>query len=244
MNRTSWIIISVTAALSLGIGFFWTRPAIISDLQAYNQSNKADDDLTQTNRKKELLIQLKDNKQLKALDEIAGKYIPEEADSSELVLELTAMAEQSKLSVDSFSLENQKTPAPAAAEDPLAKNETKNPAGGTGPSGAQTIGFTIAVSGSFQDFMNFLKSSESSSRLLSINELKLSQTTSKDTLKFTAELGGEAYFKKGVSLTSDLDNIQISTATVAKFLNLKAYSAPLNLPTEAGFGRVNPFDAP
>jgi len=241
MSRASWIIVSVTFALCAIIGFFWTRPVIMSDLSALEQTQKAKDELTAATQKKEALAQLKDNDQLAKLNAIAVKYIPEEANSSELVLELTGMANQNKLTVDSFSLTNQAAATPAASDDPTA-TKTAAPAKTTGPGGSQEVGFSMTVSGSFLDFLNFLKNSESSSRLVSLQTMGLNQSEGQGTVKFTANLAGKAYYKKGSSLAADLANIQISTDTIAKFQNLKTFSTPINLPAEAGFGRTNPFE--
>lgn len=241
MNRASWTIVAITFIVCAVIGFFWTRPVIASDLSALDQTQKSKEELANANEKKESLAQLKENDQLIKLNEIAAKYIPEEANSSELVLELTAMAEQNKLTVDAFSLENQPATATPTNDDPTAKKTDLAPKT-TGPGGSQELGFSMTVSGTFLDFLNFLKSSESSSRLLSLQTMGLTQADNKDAVKFTAQLAGNAYFKKGSSLVANLANIQISTETIQKFQNLKTFSAPLNLPAEAGFGRTNPFE--
>lgn len=241
MNRTSWIFIAVTTTICLIIGFFFTRPNVINTLEIYKETQTAQSDLTQVSKKKEILTALADNNQLSNLFDIASKYIPEGNNSSELVIGLSAMATESNLGVDQLNFENatptpKPTPAPAPATSGTTTTTSTTDNTNTG---TKDITFSMTVSGTFPNFLNFLKSTETSSRLITFSKMSFSQT-GKD---FIAQLSGTSYWKKGNTLETTLDNIKISKETIDKFQNLKSYGTPIDLPTESGFGRTNPFDA-
>lgn len=238
MNRTSWIFIAVTSTICLVIGLFFTRPNVINTLEIYRETQTAQSDLTQVSKKKEILTSLADNNQLGSLFDIASKYIPESDNSSELVIGLSAMAGQSKLGVDQLNFENA-APAPKPTPAPATSGTTTTtPATDNTNTGTKEITFSMTVSGTFPDFLNFLKNTETSSRLITFSKMSFSQTSG----SFIAQLSGTSYWKKGNTLETTLDNIKISKETIDKFQNLKSYGTPIDLPTESGFGRTNPFD--
>lgn len=233
MNKTSWIFVAVTAFICLCIGFFFTRPNVISAWKIYKETQIAQSDLNQVSKKKEILTALANNSQLGNLFDIALKYIPESDNSSELVIGLSAMATESKLGVDQLTFDS-------IAPTPAKTDTTTTPAPTTGDTniGTKELTFSMTVSGTFPDFLNFLKSAEVSSRLITFTKMSFSQSDK----SFIAQLSGTSYWKKGNTLETTLDNIKVSQATIDKFQNLKSYGTPINLPTESGFGRDNPFD--
>lgn len=240
MNRTSWIIIAITTIVVFLIGIFFLYPNIKDAWGIVRDTQNVKKDLAEITTREEVLTKLSKNNQLTDLYDIASKYIPENQDSSELVIELTAMADQANMKVEQVSLDTGTTPqstpdntdAESAAQDKTSTTKSTTP-------NLSELKFTLKLSGNFSDYLTFLKSAETSSRLITFNSMNLSQT---DTT-FTAQLTGLAYYKKGTSLENTLENIQITEATIAKFKNLKTYGIPINLPTESGFGRTNPFDA-
>lgn len=246
MNRTSWIFIG-TALLILAIsGFFLFRPITLSDWQTYRATKSAEKELEEISKKKEVLTNLAKDNQLKNLREIAAKYIPEEAKSSELILELTAMAEQNKLQIEQVSLESKK-PTDKKDEDTSASSTsstTSSPSSSTSssnqpaaPGGSQEISFTLKVRGTFGDFIGFLKSAETASRLVAIKGLTLAY----DDKGFSAQVSGKSYWKQSETKEKTLVNISVTKETIEKFQNLKTYSLPINLTHEEGFGRTDPF---
>ena len=240
MNRTSWIIIIATLAIVVAAGFFFIWPQANSSWKLYKQELQAKKDLEDVSKRKEVLAQLSKTNQLANLYDIASKYIPEEANSGDLVIQLTAMANGANLTVDQISLETE-TKAKTTTEADTTTNKTNSTNSQTtatsNPSDVQEVGFSLKVSGTFADFLNFLKSVETSSRLVSIYAMNLAQTQD----KFTADIKGKAYWEKSVSLEKNLANISIPQETINKFQNLKTYGNPINLPTESGFGRPDPF---
>ncbi|OGD57140.1 hypothetical protein A2V71_01755 [Candidatus Berkelbacteria bacterium RBG_13_40_8] len=241
MNKTSWIFVIVTTVIIGLIGFFYLRPIVASCLQIYLNTQTAKKDLTDASKKKEVLENLTKNNQLTNLYDIASKYIPESSNSGELVIELTAMATQSNLSVGQVSLEDKKDTKTGGEETSGTstdnKAETNATSSASSPSGTNEVNFSLKVNGTFPDFVNFLKNTETSSRLISITSMILAQEQD----KFTAQLVGKAFWQKGASLENILANIEISQETINKFQNLKTYGTPINLPTESGFGRTDPF---
>ena len=241
MDRNSWLIIGVTFVICAAFSFFYIRPAVFSALDTYRETAKAQKELSDISKKKEILSKITQNDQLKNLYQTAASYIPEDANSSGLVLELTAMAAQNNLQVQQISTETNKTAATSSTEE--TKNQTTTttatPSAAQAPEESQLVDFSFKVSGSFSDFLNFLKSVETSSRLMIIPKMSLVQGDQ----SFTAEMTVEVYWKKGVSLEKTLANINVSNDTIQKFQNLKTYGTPINLTTEAGFGRQNPFES-
>lgn len=206
----------------------------MSAWKIYKETQTAKSDLAQVSKKKEVLTALANNSQLGSLFDIASKYIPEGDNSSELVIGLSAMATESKLGVDQLTFDSI-APAPAKTDTTTTPGTPATP---DANAGTKELTFTMTVSGTFPDFLNFLKSTETSSRLITFTKMSFSQSDK----SFLAQLSGTSYWKKGNTLETTLDNIKISKETIDKFQNLKSYGTPINLPTESGFGRTNPFD--
>lgn len=254
MKNKKVMIIGVTAAIVLLIGFFVIRPVASSMWNSWKAMSQAKIDLDNSAQKKQAIDELKKNNNLNKISEIAGQYIPEEANAGQLVIEITAMATANNLKVEKTTMEKSTEPAKATTDETDATKKTPTPAASasseTSKTGdAKTVGFSMTVSGSFSDVMNYLKAIEISSRLISISTLTIraeKQATLDPAAKVTAGIGvdlkGSAYYKSQVTLNDTLDNIKISQETMDKFLNLKTYGQPIDLPTESGFGRENPFE--
>lgn len=260
MNRLSWIFIGVSAVLVILISFFFLKPRITSAWQTYQNIKSAKQQLTDAAKEKEILSQLSQNDKLASVHDIAEGYIPESQDSGDLVIELTALAGQNNLQVSQFSLDSGASASSSSSNSSSANtsNDDTTPTSSTssgsssstsstssGSSSASTqsssnateVKFSVSISGAFTDFENFLKGVETGNRLISISSINLST----DQTGMKAQLLGKAYWKKSSSLTSNLSNITISQKTIDKFLSLKTYGTPINLPTESGFGRTDPF---
>lgn len=245
MKNQKIIIISVTTLLILGIGFLLIWPVISSIWSSWEEYAKAKNDLKIITEKKQILDELGKNSSIKNVSEIAQNYIPQEPESGQLVIELTAMATANNLKVEETSLEKQKGSS-SSNEDTAQTSPTPAPSGsGTTDTtgGAKTVDFALKTSGSFNDFLNFLRTIETSSRLITIKNITMQQKIGTDkAVSFTAQISGAAYYKKDPSITANNDNLKVSEATLVKFLNLKTYGQPINLPSESGFGRANPFE--
>ncbi len=233
MNKTSWIIIGASGGICLGLGIFLLGPAVLDDWQTMNLTKAAKQELTGLAEKKQVLGELAKNPELNKISETANAYIPEDAKSSELILELTAIVTEAGMSVEQISLEGnstQPTEEETAAKTASAtdkKNKT-----------AEVAGFSLKISGTFENLMQFFKLIETSSRLVAVQGLNLSQ----EKEEFTAEIKGEAYWKKVQNAEATLANITVLDETLQKFANLKQYSSPIDTTIESGFGRTNPFD--
>jgi len=236
MNRISWIIVITTIVIIALVGFFFIWPKANSSWKIYKQEAQAKKDLEDVSKRKDVVAELSKTNELSSLYDIASKYIPEEANSGDLVIQLTAMANDAKLTVDQISLETEAKPKTTTGED-TTTNTTTQTTTSSNTSDIKEVGFNLKVSGTFADFLNFLKSVETSSRLISISAMNLIQAQD----KFSADIKGKAYWEKGVSLEKNLANISIPQETISKFKNLKTFGNPINLPTEQGFGRPDPF---
>lgn len=253
MNKTSWIIVGGTGFICIVIAYFFLYPNVKQVFDIRKKTQIAKNELDVLNKKQEVLAALSKNNQLGGLYDIASKYIPESENSSDLVIELTSMANQANMKVDQISLDAATAPKAAATDTATTDAKTTSDAKATAtdtttdtttttPTDVKTnlseLKFSLKISGSFSDFLIFLKSTETSSRLLTFDNMSLSQSET----NFSVQVSGFSYYKKGTSLENTLDNIKITEATINKFKNLKTYGVPINLPTESGFGRTNPFD--
>lgn len=243
-------IILITLIVVAAICFFLIRPVTTSIWASWKGLQQARSDLTNLAEKKQILEALKNNPDLANVGGIALKYIPQESDSGELVVELAAIANNNNLKVEEMSMEkSQETKTSEEVTTPTPKSTTStqaSPATST-TGGAKEVDFSMKLSGSFGDFLNFLRGVESTSRLISLESIALQMNTTttgqqQPQAALSAQIKGVAYYKPDVSLEPILANINVSQETIDKFLNLKPFGSPINLPTESGFGRTNPFE--
>lgn len=240
MNRTSWIFIIITLLICSVISFFLIRPVVSSSWKTYKDTQAAKKDLDEISKRKEVLNELSKNSQLSSLYDTAVTYIPQDSNSGALVIELSAIANNAKMKVEQVSLES--TAAPTTPQEDTSKTKPDNSKTPTPAPTENTataiseIPFTMKLTGTFTDFQKFLQDIETSSRLITISGMNLSQNEA----GLTVSISGKTYWKKGSNLEKTLANIQISKETIELFKNLKTYGTPIN-PAESGFGRTDPF---
>jgi len=234
-------ILMVTFILVLGICFFLIRPVVVSIWSSYRNFEQSKKDLQNIEEKKEILQALQNNPNLTNVGEIALKYIPQEQDSGDLVVEISAVAAANNLQIDEISMEKnpESTPSPEESQ----KTSPKPQSSPTKKSDINEVNFGLKVSGSYDNLINFLRGLESGSRLISINNLSLQmKPNDQNKNNLSCQMTGAAFYKNNISLEDNLQNIQVESATIDKFLNLKTFGLPINLPSESGFGRSNPFE--
>lgn len=241
MNKTSWIFVITTVVIVAIISFFFIRPQITGSWKIHKDTEAAKQELDDISKRKETLTKLQQNGDLASIYKIASQYIPEEADSGTLVIELSAIASSSNMKVEQVSLETKDSSSSSKDDGTSSETSDKKTSTTTTNSDSkpafQEIPFTMKMSGTFTDFQKFLQNVEASSRLMAINAMTLTQQEG----VLTAELEGKTYWKKGTSIEKTLSNVKISQDTIDMFKNLKTYGTPINLPTESGFGRADPF---
>lgn len=248
MKNKSLFILTVTFVIVLGIAIFLIRPVVSSILASYKDLSQTKENLKLIEEKKQILESLKSNQDLTKVAEIAEKYIPKEEESGQLIIELTAMAQANNLRVEQTSIEKSKDTSTTANIDASATGKaTSTPSpttsGSASTSQIKTVNFTEKLNGSYIDFINFLKALEASSRLILVKNISMQTKTEQGKpASFDVQLSGSAYYKSKVDLEQNLTNIKITEETLNKFLNLKSYGQPINLPGESGFGRTNPFE--
>ncbi|MFA6493086.1 MAG: type 4a pilus biogenesis protein PilO [Patescibacteria group bacterium] len=232
-------ILIFTFIVVIAIGIFVIKPVVSSILTSWKDYSQAKTNLELIEEKKQVFETLKNNQDnITKVAEIAKQYIPENQDSGQLIIELSATAQANKLIVEQTSIDKTK-------EETKAAETTPTPKASSTPAETQlkTVDFTMKLSGSFQNFMNFLKSIETSSRLIVINDISMQNKIESDQAStFGVELSGSAYYKDKTNTEPNLENIKLSDDTLNKFLNLKTYGQPIDLPGESGFGRTNPFE--
>lgn len=249
MKNQKLIIIGITTLIVFGISFFLIKPVVTSVWLSLKEYSQAKSDLEAIAEKKKILAELQENTNLKNVSEIAQKYIPKDNESGQLVIELGAMAGANNLRIEQTSLEKLKTSTSTTEESAPAKTNTSPTPTASGSANtpstgdAKIIDFSLQVSGSFGDFLNFLKTVETSSRLISLKNITMQQKVETDkSVTFSAQISGTAFYKTKITVESTNDNLKISDEVINKFINLKTYGQPIDLPTESGFGRTNPFE--
>lgn len=242
----SLVFISVTILIVFAISYFYLNPHLNSAWQNYKEIKKSQETLKEISQKKEILVKFSKNSQVGDAYTIASNYIPEEEKSGDLVIGLSEMAKQSNLKVEQISFDKVAQSASSSANKSTDTNANANANTNTNSSTeskdskVSEIDFSMKVSGTFADFILFINNLEKSSRLATINSMDLTQSTDKG---FGAELEGKAYYQKTTDLDTGLTAINISQEIINKFKNLKSYGQPINLQTESGFGRPDPFSA-
>lgn len=160
------------------------------------------------------------------------------------------MAQTNNLTVVKTSMETKSTSETSNAVEDTNTRPTAQPSVSASAQSveAKEVPFTMSLEGSYNDFLNFLRAIDSSSRLISLKSLSLKKTTkpgndqTQTQTIFSADIIGIAFYKKDITIEKTLANLRVSDETILKFLNLKSYGNPINLTTEAGFGRANPFE--
>ena len=237
----SLVFISLTILIVFAISYFYLNPSLKSAWQNYQEIKKSQDTLSQISQKKEILVKFSKNNHVNDAYAIASSYIPEEEKSGDLVIGLSEMAKQSNLTVEQISFDKlAKSTASTASQSSDTNTNTNASATPTTTEAAKVkeVEFAMKVSGTFADFMTFINNLEKSSRLATINSMDLAQAADKG---FTADLQGKAYYQKATDIDTSLTAINISPEIINKFKNLKSYGQPINLQTESGFGRPDPF---
>lgn len=239
----SLAFISLTILIVFVISYFYLNPSLNSAWQNYKEIQKSQDTLKEISEKKDILQKFSRDNQLNDAYTIASNYIPEEEKSGDLVIGLSEMAKQSNLKVEQISFDKQGAKSSTGKSDDTANTKTdtnskNDTTADTDKSKAKEIDFSMKVSGTFADFMIFINNLEKSSRLVTINSMDLTQATDKG---FSANLKGKAYWQKTADLDTSLIAINISDDIINKFKNLKPYGQPIDLQTESGFGRPDPF---
>jgi len=248
MKSNSFLIVGITFIIILGITFLIIKPPATTILKAWQDLKHSEEELKQSEERNKITADLKQNKdEISRIATIVEKYIPQDSESGELILELSAIANTYNLKVEKTSLEKSQTtqPSPEETTSTTNKQKTSTPQPSASPSASsgsvQNVDFTMSLSGSFTDYLEFLKNVEASTRLIVIKSMTM-QMGQDQTSPVTFQLVGTAFYKPTVTIADNLDNIKVSQETINTFLNLKTYAQPINLPQESGFGRTNPFE--
>lgn len=256
MKTKPIVILIITLLVVLGIILFLIWPVGNSIWKSYNELKKSENDIKLVNEKKQVLEALQNNPDLNQVNEIAIKYIPPDPQSGELIIELTAIAAINNVKIEQISMEKQSSQTTTKSQDeaatPTPKGKTAaTPASSNSPATTtKELPFQLSISGTYANITAFLRGTETSGRLISIENLTLQSGTTSGAPAtavqaeklLSGQISGKAYYREQISLEKNLANLQVSRETIDFFLNLKSWGQPINLPQESGFGRSNPFE--
>lgn len=245
MKTKPIIIIGVTALIVLGIGFFLIWPTALSVYQGWRDLSSSQENLRLVEEREKAIADLKKNKeQLTNIAAIAEKYIPKSYESSQLVLELTAIAQDNGLVVNQTTMESAKTASASKEEDTSAASPTPEASASASASGGsasvQNINFSMKLTGPYPNFLNFLKTVETSSKLTVIKTIALQTNAESGNTQLSFQISGASFYKPKTTIESTTANLVVSKATIEMFQNLKSFAQPIN-PAESGYGRSDPF---
>jgi len=247
MKSKSLLIFGLTFIIILAISFFIIKPPAKAIWKTWKDLKQSQEELKKSEERNTITADLDKNKdEISRIATIAEKYIPQDSESGDLILELAAIANNYNLKVEKTSLEKaQSTAKESTDETAETTKKTAQPQPSTSTSASsssvQNVDFTMSLSGSFTDYLNFLKNVETSTRLIVIKSMTV-QMGQEEASPVTFQLVGTAFYKPKVTIADSIDNIKVSQDTINTFLNLKSYAQPINLPQESGFGRTNPFE--
>lgn len=248
MKTKPIIIIAVTFLIVLAIGFFLIWPTALAVYNGWRDLSTSQENLKKVEARNQAIAEIKKNKDpLTNVSTIAEKYIPKSYESSQLVLELTAIAQDNGLTVNETTMETVKTKAASQEEDTTATPKSSasptpgaSSSPGSTPSTVQNINFSMKLTGPYPSFLNFLKTVETSSKLTVIKNLALQTDTAAGSDKLSFQISGTSFYKSKPTIENTVANLAVSKTTIDMFLNLKSFAAPIN-PAESGYGRGDPF---
>lgn len=249
MKSKSLLIFGLTFIIILAISFFIIKPPAKAIWKTWKDLKQSQEELKKSEERNTITADLDKNKdEINRIATIAEKYIPKDSESGDLILELAAIANNYNLKVEKTSLEKAQSTTQESTDDTSSTEsikKTPSPQPSTSSSASsssvQNVDFSMSLSGSFTDYLNFLKNVETSTRLIVIKSMTV-QMGQEEASPVTFQLVGTAFYKPKVTIADSIDNIKVSQDTINTFLNLKSYAQPINLPQESGFGRTNPFE--
>ncbi len=113
-------IIAGTLLIVFAISLFLIKPTVSAVWSGWKALDTSEQNLKNAQERSSAIAELKKNKeQITNVSAIAEKYIPKKYDSSQLVLELTAIAQANSLTVQETSMENS-AEAKTAPKDEVA----------------------------------------------------------------------------------------------------------------------------
>lgn len=186
-NIMKFILPSILIALSIVIFFFYIKPTL-DDISTYKgQVSQYDDALNnemKLEQDRDALSNAYHSFPLDAEDRL-GKLLPDNADNIRLVIDIQKMAIANGVNVVSTEFDsNQGATGTSASLDPRAAQKDYG-----------IFNLTFSVSGTYQNFLNFLKQLEASLRIVDIQSIDFS-SGDKTNSNYTFLLKVDTYWLK------------------------------------------------
>lgn len=225
INKRVIIIYLITACVCASIAYFGILPNLSKSLNTIKQIGLTQKKLTNLAHEKDILTALSKNENLEKLLIFAVNSIPADARPNQLATEINSLIQNTGMTLNNKIVINNNTQS--------TQNSTNN--------SVQTdeANFSLNLTGDFSSFIKLLTLSEKTSRLVSIKNIDLTESTNN---KITAQITGTAYWATvDTDNADDVTKYEVATSTIKKLQSLTEPEPAIITPAETGFGRLDPF---
>lgn len=174
----------------------------------------------------------------------AQKYLPQSRKEGDFIIDFEKIAQESESTINSTAVivkaeKKALAEVPKEEEEPKTKTKTKTKTETTkATSPVSATAFSANITTNFRSFLTMLFNLERSRRLSAFDTFTITRGE-EDTLSI--KMDGEIYHKDKITVSKDLENIKISEEVEQKLKNLGQFGEYINLQSESGFGRDDPF---
>lgn len=227
MNKTLIAIIAISLVVISAVVYFFdlptmknyqeTKSSISSKQEEINQSNLTLKKYSEVLEKKELLKQYAQK---------TSSMVPKDPDIEDFLIELEDMISQSKIPDTEFR--------PSALSSTTTGDKSPSVI-----SSAQNYQITINGESSLENIIDFINQFKRMSRLTEITSLDLAEGEQNSHLRFS--IIANIFSNKTPNTPKIKDPNKILTQAITKIEDYQSYGKDIEIQTEEGFGRSNPF---
>jgi len=224
-NKTSFLIIFITLAIIGSISYFFILPTY-NNYNSIKQQIRSDqqtyDDSQRTLRTYQKLDSQKE--EINKYSEKTSNLVPKDPELEDYIIDLEGMISQSPIPSSEFSLASLTSSAEANS-----------------PSVVQNLNsYQITINGesNITNIFTLINQFLSMSRLTEITALSL---TNDDKGALSFDLTGNIFSNPKSTATEIKNPSRILSEAASKITQYETHSLPIEIQTEDGFGRTNPF---
>lgn len=237
-NKSTIIIIFIALLCEFAVIYYFIKPKVDLFFSQNERINQISIEITTLEEEQKNLNNLVKQKQtVEETGIIANNLIPEEAKMSNFMLELDSLAKSYNLAIPNITIDEKKDIKTAQKTE---EGENKSQSANSEviyPAGIKVLNFKTTVSGTYDDFLNFLTKLESASRLNSLPALSLSPANG----VVTVALDGDIFYLPEQDEASTKTKVNLDKNNLEK-IKLLVQQKPFEKPSTSGSdGRDNPF---
>lgn len=255
LGQYSYLITAVVGGiLVLGLLWYGAKPALGAIVNNRRQVSQLDQQLQETqDRLTSLKAFSQKPQEFEAMRDLLRKTLPEKADSDTFAIRIEQASSDLKLSLSNLSVTPPKpkaapkaaTPVQEEATDTKSQTATATPTAAISPTPAasapqtadQTFGFSTAIVGSYEQIRDFLGTLERFAPFSAVRQFSITPSGE----QYSASIAGTVSFLPTTPGSTLTGAFTISTELKKHLDELSAPGTPIDLKTESGFGKDNPF---